>query len=117
MSLPPLKPNSQGGRLLKALVLGWPRFVGGQRAFGDLWHKASTRLGDTLAPRGFETVGHKCPRSEGNHQVYRFASEAIYREAALLTRSWQTGENIDELRRHVRSETPMPEFDQGRLSL
>ena len=116
-----LMPDTQSGRLLKAFVLHFPRYVGGREAFGDDFYTARNRFGDTLKPCGFEVVGHRTGRDpgerKGNHWIWRFASKAIYREAAILVRSWETDEELDVLRARDELRRSSDPDDQRRLPL
>jgi hypothetical protein len=91
MARRPLKPNTQGGRLIRVLISAWPGYAGGPIEFGNDFHTARNRMGDTLKPRGFRTVSQQ--REGYPWWEYRFETEEIYREAALLVRSWDLGLN------------------------
>ncbi len=84
-----LKPNTQGGRLLRVLVRHWPGHAGGPDEFGNDWHTGRNRMGDTLEPRGFPTVGRQ--RRGVAWWEYRLADETIYRRAAALVGLWDVG--------------------------
>lgn len=99
-----MKSNSQGGRLTRVLVRAYrsAKWCAGREDFGDDFYTARNRFGDTLAPRGINVVGRKRDSevSGAKSQVYewRLASEVDYHEAALLVRSWDTGEDLETLR-------------------
>lgn len=99
----PMNSDSQGGRIVRAMVMTWPGYAGGPDEFGNDFHTARNRMGDTLKPRGLRTVGRR--RKGHPWWEYRFADEVIYREAALLVRSWDTGEDIEMLRAADRRRT------------
>lgn len=117
----PIKPNTVAGRLVRALVLHFPRYAGGRQDFGNDYHTATKRVHDALTPRGFLTVSHRLGRDPGerdaSHYVYRFASRAIYLDAAALVRSWDTGEDVETIRARLhRTEATVAGAEaQGRL--
>jgi len=88
--------------LIRALVRAYPEWIGGYEGFGDDFYSARNRFGDTLKPRGFPVEGRTRERERAGKksQIYewRFASEVAYHEAALLVRSWETGEDLETLR-------------------
>lgn len=121
-----IKRNSQGGRLIRALVRAYPEWIGGREGFGDDFYTARNRFGDTLKPRGFPVEGQKRERSGKRSQIHewRFASDVVYNEAALLVRSWETGEDLEMLRandgrlQRARAEAAARSLDtQGSLGL
>lgn len=97
-----IKRNSQGARLIRALVRAYPEWLGGREGFGDDFYTARNRFGDTLRPRGYPVVGRKRERERSGKKSqiheWRFASEVVYHEAALLVRSWETGEDLEMLK-------------------
>lgn len=97
---PRLRRGSQGARLLRVLVMGWPGYVGGPYEFGNDFHKAASRMGDQLKPRGFTTVSRK--RTRESWQEYRFLDDFTYWMAAAQVRSWDTGEDVEVLDAEVR---------------
>jgi hypothetical protein len=99
-----IKSNSQGGRLTRVLVRAYPsgKWCAGREDFGDDFYTARNRFGDTLAPRGINVASRRRESdiSEGRSKLYewRLASEVDFHEAALLVRSWDTGEDLETLR-------------------
>ena len=99
-----MKSDSQGGRLIRVLVRAYPsgKWCAGREDFGDDFYTARNRFGDTLAPRGINVAGRKRERevSGAKSQIHewRLESEVDYHEAALLIRSWDTGEDLETLR-------------------
>jgi len=99
-----MKSNSQGGRLIRVLVRAYPsgKWCAGREDFGDDFYTARNRFGDTLAPRGINVAGRKREPevSGGKSKIHewRLASDVDYHEAALLIRSWDTGEDLETLR-------------------
>lgn len=99
-----MRSNSQGGRLVRVLVRAYPsgKWCAGREDFGDDFYCARNRFGDTLARRGINVAGRarEAEISGGKSKLHewRLASDVDYHEAALLIRSWDTGEDLETLR-------------------
>ena len=87
--------NTTAGRLFRLLVRAYPAWVGGRDELGPYYHKASSRIGDTIEPAGFEVDRRR--RAGRTHEEYRFKDAETHARAELLVTSWLTGRPVEEL--------------------
>ena len=94
---PPVRENSDVGRLLRAYVEAYPRKVGGEadgKRYGFKYHTQSQRSGD-LTKRGFPTIGTK--RKGEDYKEYRFNGPLVFADARRLVKSWDSGLSVEEV--------------------
>jgi len=94
-----LRPNTQAGRLLRILVRRYPEWSNVEH-FGYDGYSCRNRMDDALGVRGFKIARQAIVREDGKKLAryeWRLATEEIYHRAALLVRSWDTGEDFATL--------------------
>jgi len=92
-----IRDGTMSADLVRILNRGYPDWRGGKDELGHCYHKASTRIGDTLEPAGFPVAGRKCPRPGYDHEEYRWADAETAHRAKLLVASWASGIPVAEL--------------------
>ena len=93
-----MRRNTQCGRLLHALVLTYPRWIGGAadgRRYDFSWHTQSQRSGELRDDHGFPCVSQR--RRGEQFSEYRIKDEATFHRARLLVKSWETGVDVKTL--------------------
>lgn len=96
---PPVRENSDAGRLLRAYVDVYPRKVGGEtdgKRYGFKYHTQSQRSGD-LTKRGFPVLGTK--RKGEDYKEYRFTDPLVFDRARLLVRAWDAVLTVETMDR------------------
>lgn len=92
-----MKGTSMAADLVRIFDQAYPEWRGGAADLRHCYHKASSRIGDTLEPAGFLVERRKCPRPGTDHEEYRWASPEIAERARLQVASWASGIPVDEL--------------------
>ena len=101
-----MKPDTQAGRLLATLVRRYPEWSNVEH-FGYDGYSCRNRMDDALGARGL-TVDRRAlvgdgttfPEWTGRRSrlfEWRLLNEEVYNRAALLVRSWRTGEDYAAL--------------------
>ena len=92
-----MRSDSLAARLFRQLARAYPDWRGGRDELGICYHKASSRIGDTIEPAGFPVARRRCPRAGTDHEEYRFADAVTAARAALQVASWASGIPLAEL--------------------
>lgn len=99
-----LKADTQAGRLLRVLVARYPKWTrSGFEHFGYDGLSARNRMDDALGARGLTIdrrpadVDERTGKRRSSVFEWRLLDRETYIRAALLVRSWDTGEDYETL--------------------
>ena len=95
---PPIKDRTDVGRLLRAYVVTFPRWIGGyeeSRTYDFKFHTQSQRSGD-CSRRGYPVVGRQ--RDGEDYHEFRLKDYPSFLKAWELVKSWDMDCTVEEVR-------------------